>query len=359
MGLQLSTPDTSRIYLTVVNETPQDIYFPAGTIYAGRTYSFWMPYEASLLIDRITITPMHIAEHDHYESPPGSVYGYRRRDTTVTVVVMTKHHYTNTLDMRVNLVVRPEGEPHLRYTIEPRGSVTCSYRKGVRVTSSVTQLNGDPLLITTKSGKSSITLDKQPVSDANGGVYIYTLALGDKKYYVGKTCDVARRLNEHKSGTGSEWTRRYADTLQLLTFEESTGEFAEDNQVKSLMKIHGIDNVRGGTYSQVVLTTAQRDALEAELTHAADACFICGGKGHYAKVCPTKAPKPAKPAVKKLPRQCSICESPAKYQYCYNCLVAPQHDATRKKDGYRPCQQCKYHRCFPKTGDTLCHKCRK
>ena len=37
-------------------------------------------------------------------------------------------------------------------------------------------------------------------------IYIYTLALKDGYYYVGKTIDPDRRFNEHFSDKGAVWT---------------------------------------------------------------------------------------------------------------------------------------------------------
>ena len=38
-------------------------------------------------------------------------------------------------------------------------------------------------------------------------IYIYTLALKDGYYYVGKTIDPDRRFNEHFSDKGAVWTK--------------------------------------------------------------------------------------------------------------------------------------------------------
>ena len=38
---------------------------------------------------------------------------------------------------------------------------------------------------------------------------LYVLELTNKKYYIGKTTDVIRRYEEHKSGKGSAWTSKY------------------------------------------------------------------------------------------------------------------------------------------------------
>jgi hypothetical protein len=62
---------------------------------------------------------------------------------------------------------------------------------------------------------------------------------------------------------------------------------------------HGIDNVRGGSYSNVNLTEQQRDSLTKELRTAQNACFKCGRKGHFAKDCYAKTDVDGKSLFKK------------------------------------------------------------
>lgn len=122
------------------------------------------------------------------------------------------------------------------------------------------------------------------------GEYIYVLELTQGKYYVGKTKDIRRRFAEHLNGQGSEWTKKYKPVTVLKTFP-ITSMFDEDNKVKELMSLHGVNNVRGGTYSQVYLTKEVKDLLQKELTHAEDKCFGCGKKGHFIGNCPDKVTK--------------------------------------------------------------------
>ena len=68
-----------------------------------------------------------------------------------------------------------------------------------------------------------------------------------------------------------------------------TSIFDEDNEVKRLMMIHNIDNVRGGSYCKVKLTQEELLALKREITHATNKCFKCDLPGHYAKQCDQKS----------------------------------------------------------------------
>jgi hypothetical protein len=59
----------------------------------------------------------------------------------------------------------------------------------------------------------------------------------------------------------------------------------EDAQVKSMMLQHGIDHVRGGSYSNVHLTSTQTAMLEKTIRHAESVCFRCGQQNHFANQC--------------------------------------------------------------------------
>ena len=108
-----------------------------------------------------------------------------------------------------------------------------------------------------------------------------------KKFYVGTTNDVIKRYNQHLNGDGSEWTKLYHPVKLLKSFE-STSEFDEDNTTKTFMKIYGIDNVRGGTYCQIVLPEGVELFLQRELNQLSNACLECDEKGHFVKNCPNK-----------------------------------------------------------------------
>lgn len=114
--------------------------------------------------------------------------------------------------------------------------------------------------------------------------FLYVLQLEDGKYYVGKTTDIKRRVEEHNKGKGSEWTRLHKP-VKVLETRKVKDEHDENNTTKDLMKKYGVDNVRGGSYSQVSLPSAYSKTIQSEIRGNTNACFKCGGKGHYAKDC--------------------------------------------------------------------------
>ena len=55
------------------------------------------------------------------------------------------------------------------------------------------------------------------------------------------------------------------------------------------MKKFGINNVRGGSYSQIELSEDVYRLLQKEIIHAEDRCFFCGFNGHVEKNCELKS----------------------------------------------------------------------
>lgn len=117
---------------------------------------------------------------------------------------------------------------------------------------------------------------------------LYVLELEDGKYYIGKTDDVQKRLEQHLNGRGSAWTKKYSPN-RIVEQRPITSVYDETNVTKDYMKKYGIDNVRGGAYCNVDLTEEQEDSIRHELRSATDNCYKCGKPGHFANRCPKKS----------------------------------------------------------------------
>lgn len=112
---------------------------------------------------------------------------------------------------------------------------------------------------------------------------VYILKLKRGKYYVGKSEDPIKRFNDHLSGNGSAWTKKYKP-IEVELVISNASDFDEDRYVKEYMSKYGIGNVRGGSYSSITLTEEQIKTCQKEIWGANDKCFNCGGN-HFVKNC--------------------------------------------------------------------------
>jgi predicted GIY-YIG superfamily endonuclease len=117
-------------------------------------------------------------------------------------------------------------------------------------------------------------------------VYIYVLKLQYNKYYVGKTNNPQFRLENHFSSQGAEWTRLYKP-VSLEALIPDCDDYDEDKYTRMYMDKYGVDNVRGGSYTQVVLDKGSKEQLTKMSNGTNDRCFACGKQGHFAKDCST------------------------------------------------------------------------
>ena len=112
-------------------------------------------------------------------------------------------------------------------------------------------------------------------------------------YYVGKTEKaIEDRFKEHsEKKDGAVWTGLHKP-IRIVDNAGSSldadDKYSEDTLVYRTMEIHGIENVRGGMYSQIVLSESTIESLVKKMTAANDQCYRCGNKGHFIKRCPSR-----------------------------------------------------------------------
>jgi hypothetical protein len=112
------------------------------------------------------------------------------------------------------------------------------------------------------------------------------LSLDGGNFYVGRTNDPDRRFAEHVEGgiAAAAWTRLHPPVAVVRTIPH-THPFHENQVTHELMLEHGIDRVRGGAYTMVVLPFAMRRQLQHMLWHEAGVCARCGRPDHFLAEC--------------------------------------------------------------------------
>ncbi len=115
----------------------------------------------------------------------------------------------------------------------------------------------------------------------------YVLRCCDGKYYVGKTDNLDRRMDEHFSGVGCEWTKRYP-AFEIIQTIVGCDKYDEDKHTLMMMEKYGIDNVRGGSWSTITLDRSEQEMIMKRIATAENKCFKCGKKGHFARECRRK-----------------------------------------------------------------------
>jgi len=87
-------------------------------------------------------------------------------------------------------------------------------------------------------------------------VFIYILLLELNKYYIGKTNNPDIRLDSHFNSNGSEWTKIYKP-IKVYEIIPNCDSYDEDKYTLKYLEKEGIDNVRGGSFSQIKLSDEQ------------------------------------------------------------------------------------------------------
>lgn len=119
---------------------------------------------------------------------------------------------------------------------------------------------------------------------SSSSLFIYMLKLTEDKYYVGKTFNnIAQRMEEHMTGNVSAWTKKY---VPVEVIEVKAGdEYDEDKFVLKYMKQYGIENVRGGSFSQITLPFDQYVQAWRSIQNASGNCTACGKNDHTIESC--------------------------------------------------------------------------
>lgn len=149
-----------------------------------------------------------------------------------------------------------------------------------------------------KIDKALQKLDLEIPATLDGDV-IYILPLEGDRLYVGTTNNIARRTEEHLSGQGAAFTKKYRMVGSLpIRVYVLKNQFMEDNVTVALMCEFGYNFVRGGSYVTNKLSAAQQRHLRLQCAHTDGRCIKCGLQGHKSSSCRMRIPEEDKIAKK-------------------------------------------------------------
>jgi len=165
---------------------------------------------------------------------------------------------------------------------------------------------------------------------------VYVLKLKDDKYYVGESTNVEKRIWAHRNDNGSAWTKKYNVDTQIKGVEV-TNNFYELAQTLEMMRVYGIDNVRGSLFTKPFPLDRFEKIMAAQLyCELHGYCRKCGSNDHFVSNC--KSDKVVdwvhqfggeleyKELLVPKKRECSKCSSdistmPYNYRYCRDCFL--------------------------------------
>jgi predicted GIY-YIG superfamily endonuclease len=118
-------------------------------------------------------------------------------------------------------------------------------------------------------------------------MFVYILKLEEDKYYIGKTTNPDVRIRDHFNSRGAKWTQKYkpVETMEIIP---DCDDYDENKHTFKMMKIYGIENVRGGSFCQVVLSQHNINTLNQILFDVSNKCYTCGSTSHYTLNCRNK-----------------------------------------------------------------------
>ena len=116
-------------------------------------------------------------------------------------------------------------------------------------------------------------------------VSIYILQLEQGKYYIGRTINADLRIDKHFSNNGSYWTSKYKP-IKVIKVINNCSIFDEDKYTLHMMSMYGIDNVRGGSFTKLMLPENEIEVITKMINNSSDYCFNCYEKDHFIRECP-------------------------------------------------------------------------
>ena len=106
-------------------------------------------------------------------------------------------------------------------------------------------------------------------------------------FYVGKSYNISRRIEDHRNGDGARCIAGGSIIELQATTAGSVSDMEswERNETLELMKTHGITQVRGWMFTSINLTDDDIEAAFRQICEKYDLCRRCGQASHFAEDC--------------------------------------------------------------------------
>ena len=113
------------------------------------------------------------------------------------------------------------------------------------------------------SGKKTTSYTK-PTKFHKSGTYVIANEATGKKY-VGRSSDIPKRIEEHNSGSGAQWTSgdKGPGNWKLVKTYAGNNNTVENAITRGVMRNEGIANVRGGSYCKTYYPREEFQAIKA------------------------------------------------------------------------------------------------
>lgn len=113
---------------------------------------------------------------------------------------------------------------------------------------------------------------------------VYVLQYKDGSFYVGKSRDIASRVARHAKCSTCKGTPVEIEPVTEPIYHD--WESWERNETLELMRLHGIQKVRGWKYTMQCMHQSDIDDALSQIREKYDLCRKCGQANHFAMHCP-------------------------------------------------------------------------
>jgi hypothetical protein len=90
---------------------------------------------------------------------------------------------------------------------------------------------------------------------------IYITKLNNSKYFIGKTNDNNFKIEDN------EWTHKYKSKIEIIECISNCNDLDLNKYTIKYMLKYGIDNVRGGDFSKIKLTSTDKNYIKKLLVN--------------------------------------------------------------------------------------------